>query len=40
MFAPMMEMLREEKPVQVHIRGDNNVEIGTFEQPVGEDQGP
>ena len=39
MFAPMMEMLREEKPIYVHEYGVNNIYVGTHAEPVGEDEG-
>jgi hypothetical protein len=40
MFLPMMEMLREEKPVWVHALNAENVYIGTDQEPIGEDEGP
>ncbi len=35
-FAPIMEMLREEKPIFVHAFNANNVHIGTHQEPIGE----
>src|SRR5262245_21287669 len=40
MFASMMEMLREDKPAWVHALNQNNVYVGTHQEPVGEDEGP
>ena len=40
MFLPMMEMLREEKPVWVHAMNQYNVYVGTGQEPIGEDEGP
>jgi|tagenome__1003787_1003787.scaffolds.fasta_scaffold20552895_2 hypothetical protein len=40
MFLPMMEMLREEKPVWVYALNAANVYIGTSQEPIGEDEGP
>ncbi len=40
MFLPMMEMMREEKPVWVHALNQSNVYVGTDQEPVGEDEGP
>jgi hypothetical protein len=39
MFVPMMEMLREEKPVWVQAPNPFNVYIGTTQEPIGEDEG-
>lgn len=39
MFLPMMEMLREEKPIWVHALNQYNVYVGTHEEPIGEDEG-
>lgn len=39
MFSPMMEMLREEKPIWVHAPDPYNVYIGTHQEPIGEDEG-
>lgn len=36
MFAPMMEMLREEKPIWVYSEDEENLYIGTHDEPVGE----
>ncbi len=38
-FAPMMEMLREEKPVWVFDWG-SGMSLSSSDQPPGEDQGP
>jgi hypothetical protein len=40
MFASMIEMLREERPVWVHAFNASNVYIGTDQEPIGEDEGP
>jgi hypothetical protein len=42
-FAPLMEMLREEGPVFVHVlqtAQGNFLAFATSEEPVGEDEGP
>jgi len=39
MFASVMEMLREEKPIWVHTLNQYNVYIGTHREPIGEDEG-
>jgi hypothetical protein len=39
MFASVIEMLREEKPIWVHASDANNVYLGTHEEPIGEDEG-
>ena len=38
MFSPMMEMLREEKPIYIHAYNENNIYVGTHEEPVGEEE--
>jgi hypothetical protein len=39
-FAPMMEMLREERPIWVHPFGEGGHHISTMAEPIGESELP
>lgn len=37
-FQSVVDMLRNEKPIYVHMVNENNVYIGTHNEPIGEEE--